>query len=300
MSDKGIPEHLVGRIQPIEARAYATASGWKRTPRINGKVAVFTHPASDVNQLLIPMDAGISDYDHRMAEVVVNLAEKEGRPALEILNDLLLPRSDVLRFSIDGSETQTGDVLLDHGINIFLGAKKAILAAACSVVQPQPFHPRLSRTEAEQLLASCRLGQTERGSFTAVVACPLDAPGTKTLPPRPMPLFEGKAGVLDEEAQGSAATTPFSEPFTRKVTSLLMRSLARITAAVNADRVQSLVGSAEGEPLLSANLCEALLTMEPSGDRSRLSVAQRGQGRCHHRHPRHHRVPSPYGKSVFR
>ncbi len=50
-----------------------------------------------------------------------------------------------------GLKPKAATCLLDHGINIFLGTKKAILAAACSVVQPQPFHPRLSQTEAEQL-----------------------------------------------------------------------------------------------------------------------------------------------------
>ncbi len=179
----------------MDARGYAIASGWRRLPGINGKVAVYNHPSSDLDQLIVPLDAGLSDYGQRMAEVVANLAEKEGRPATEILDDLLLPPSDVLRFRIDEPGSRAGSLPLDQGIELLTGARKALLSAACSVIQPQPFHSRLSRAEAEQLVRSSTLGQTERGSFTAVISCPLEAgPGPRAvLPPtgvvarRPLP-----------------------------------------------------------------------------------------------------------------
>jgi hypothetical protein len=177
MSYKGLPEHLVARIKPADARAYATASGWVRGPTVNGKVAVFNHPDLDLDQLLIPIDPNLSDFPERMADVVASLAEHQKRTAPEVLNDLLLPASDVLRFRLDEPEAQSGALSLEQGIELLQGARKAVLSAACSVVQPRTFHPRLSRTEAEQLLQACRLGQTERGSFTVVIACPLDAVG---------------------------------------------------------------------------------------------------------------------------
>jgi hypothetical protein len=267
MGIKGLPQHLVARIKPAEARAYAAASGWVRVPTANGKVAVFNRPGSDLDQLLIPLDPDLSDYARRMAEVVEGLAEHQGRPASEVLNDLLLPPSDVLRFRIDELETQAGVVPLVQGIDLLEGARRAILASACSVVQPQTFHPRLSRAEAEQLLQACRLGQTERGSFTAVIACPLDAVGGEAISARPMPLFEGTAGG---ETFHPAALGP--EPFTRKATGLLMKSVARIVSAVDADQVTSLLGPASDHPPISANLCEALVMMQPSGDRSRLTI----------------------------
>jgi hypothetical protein len=263
---------LVARINPLDARAYAAASGWLRVPTINGKVAVYSHPKSDLDQLLIPLDVNLSDYPRRMAEVVVNLAEDQGRPAPEVLNDLLLPPSDVLRFTMDELDSQTGAIPLEQGLELLQGAKKALLSAACSVVQPQAFHPRLSRSEAEQLLQACRLGQTERGSFTAVIACPLDAVGPQPIRPKPMPLFEG----LDEapaQAVGEASLpAPSGDPFPRRATSLLMWSVAWIVRAVDADRVESLLEPAQEQPTLSANLCEALMMMQPNGDRSRLSI----------------------------
>jgi hypothetical protein len=162
---------------------------------------------------------------------------------------------------------------LEQGLELLQGARKALLSAACSVIQPQSFHPRLSRTEAEQLLQACRLGQTERGSFTAVIACPLDAVGPpQTLRPKAMPLFERQEGANAGPGDGADAAVAAPEPFTRKTTGLLMRSIARIISAVDADQVEALLQTGEDQPPLSANLCESLLMMQPNGDRSRLSV----------------------------
>lgn len=261
MNPDPLPEYLVARINPLDARAYAAASGWERVPHVNGKLALFRYPTSDLDQLLVPTDPTLADYARRMAEVVVCLAERQQRPAFEVLNDLLLPPADILRFRLEGPDTRSGDISLSQGISVLVGARQALLAAACSVVQPQSFHPRLSRTEAEQLLGTCRLAQTERGSFTTVVACPL--------PPEPsLPLFDGH-----DEADLEARPGPGRpEPFTRQVTSLLMRSVARIAQSIDADQADSLLRPEAGQPTLSANLCEALAEMGPQEDRTRLSL----------------------------
>jgi len=266
MNYQGLPQQLVARINSVDARGYAIASGWRRLPGVNGKVAVYTHPSSNLDQLIVPLDAGLADYPQRMAEVLANLAEKEGRPASQILDDLLLPPSDVLRFRIDEPGSRAGFLPLEQGIDLLTGARKAILAVACSVIQPQPFHPRLSRAEAEQLVRSSNLGQTERGSFTAVISCPLEV---ETAPRTSAPMF----AIFEEQDIDVPKTTDAAHaPFTRQVTSLLMLSIARITSALDADDLASLLKS-EGEAVpLSANLCEALLAMQPVGERSRLCL----------------------------
>ena len=199
-------------------------------------------------------------------------------PVPEVLNDLLMPPSDVLRFRIDEPETESGIVPFLQGIELLEGARKALLASACSVVQPQRFHPRLSRAEAEQLLQACRLGQTERGSFTAVIACPLDAVGGDPIQGKPMPLFEGRDSFQAmEPPPGPAVEAGFlpvltPEPFTRQAVGLLMRSVAQIVAAIDADQVPLLLETQGDQSSLSANFCEALVMMRPTGDRSRLTV----------------------------
>jgi hypothetical protein len=121
-----------------------------------------------------------------------------------------------------------------------------LLSVAHSVLVPQPYHPRLARSEAEGFVARCRLGQTERGSFTLTVACPLDL----------------QAGLFG----------PSGEPFARQVTSLLIQSLYELSQAVETTRIDELADPAR-HPGVSANLCESLLMLRPTGERAYLDVS---------------------------
>jgi hypothetical protein len=236
-------------VNPQQVRSYALAKGWLRVPEVNGEIALFRHPASQWDQLLVPLDETFDDYDKRIFEVVQTLAGFEARSPMEVLDDLLIPDSDVLRFRVTSLATARGSVPLIEGINLLEGVRRSLLATACSVVHPVPYHPRMSRTEALQLIGACRLGQTERGSFTVAVSCPL------------------RAVESDQVVAASA------EPFARSTTSFLMRSLHRIIRAIEADQVNEVFEVKETEPVLSANLCDALLQMQPSQERSWLDVS---------------------------
>ena len=113
-----------------------------------------------------------------------------------------------------------------------MGQNAAFLAAACSVVNPITYHPRMSRTEAQQLLNACHLGQTERESYSVSVSCPLRA------------------------VEQDQALLPGYEPFTRQAVVMLMRSLSRMIVAIEADTIPSVFHAAPEEPVISANLCD--------------------------------------------
>ncbi len=197
-------------------------------------------PVISTNQLLYDPAAAIND---RIMPV------KQIRPQ-ELWDHLwlLLPPADILRFKESGQAANGGDVPLDHGIELLVGARKQLLAAACSELRPQRYHPRMSLAEADQFLQECRLGQTERSSFTLMLACPL----------RAVPEAEDLLNPV---------------PFTRRVTSLLMRSLQRLSLALDANELDPLLQPTKNEPVLSANLCEGLLDMTPEEAGSTLTIS---------------------------
>ncbi len=244
-----LPMPLLERLDPIQVKQYAKATGWVRERSLSDyRVAIYAHPTSDLDQILVPLIPRAYGFARAMGDVISILAEREQRPAIEILNDLLLPPADVIRFTEADATTANGDVPLDHGLALLTGARKALLAAACSERRPrQRFHPRMSLAEADQFLLAARLGQTERGSYTVTVACPLDAV-TNTMP------------LLD------------AAPFTRRVTALLMRSLQRLSIALDADELDPLLDPPPEEPVLSANLCDGLLDMAPVGEGGTLTI----------------------------
>jgi hypothetical protein len=245
---RGLPEDLLSSVSSQDVRAYSLATGWKRVDGGPGHLAVFRHPCSNLDQVIVPLDSSAPDYARRIAEAVEALATREDRPPQEVLNDLLQTASDVLRFRVTSLEATRGTLPLEEVVDLLRGAKQALLAAACSVLVPQRHHPRLSRAEAEQLLAACRFGQTERGSFAVAIACPIDAVDT------PLP------------RQNPA-------PFARETTQLLMRSAERILNSIQRDDEAAALQSNNSDPLISSNFCQALLEMQPPQDQSSLTIS---------------------------
>lgn len=257
MSNRELPEGLAGTIVSQDARAYALATGWKRldlpvrdSPGFFGRVAVFERPENGDEQVLIPLDERTSDYDVRMGEATTAIAQWEKRSVVQVANDLLYAASDMLRFRVASSAAEGGSLPLEDGLRLLDGVRTAILAAAHSVLLPARYHKRMSKGEAEDLLRACRMGQTERGSFVATVACPLRAVDTDQ-------------SLIDTN----------DDPFARKTTIMLMRSAAELVSAIESDRVREMVERNKQNPTVSANLCDAIVRMKPSMDSWELTIA---------------------------
>ncbi len=247
MSRENLPLEAAQMVTPRALTGYARGLGWQPVP--NGKrteIAVFHRPDSTLHQVIIPTDPTLDDFGEAVIEAVRKLAEFEKRPAQEVLDHLLLPPADMLRFREVSPDAEAGHLPLDHGVRLLEGLRKSLLSVAHSVLVPQPYHPRMSRSEAEEFVSRCRLGQTERGSFVLSLACPLN-------------LQAGLSG-------------PNGEPFARRVTSLLMRTLQELSQAADSGLMDDLVDPSLHRGV-SANLCEALLLLRPAGERAYLSVS---------------------------
>jgi len=217
---------------------YAKAKGWAQS-RPTGRLMIFNRPEpGSLDQLLVPMDTSRPDFPERMRDAAERLVEFEQRPSASVVTDLMNYDADVLRFRVASQRAERGTLPLIQAIDLLAGAKQSLLSAAHSVLIPRKHHPKLSRTEAVQLLEACQMGQTEQRSFVVSISCPMRA--------------------VDEEQAGLLLP---NRPFARRATSLLTRALAYLDQAIEEDRVNSVVD--EPEHLVSANLCEALLKMRP-------------------------------------
>jgi hypothetical protein len=246
MADDQLSLDAARQVTSRSLTGYARGLGWQ--PVANGsrrEIAVFHWPDSRLHQVIIPTDPTLADFAEAVLEAVKKLAAFEKRPAHEVLEHLLLPPADLLQFREISTDADVGSLPFDRAVRLINGLRRLLLSAAHSVLVPQPYHPRLSRTEAEEFLGRCRLGQTERGSFVVNVACPLE---------------------LQLALTGMAA-----EPFTRQVTSLVMNVLDALARAAEATRTDELIEPTRA-PGLSANQCESLLLLRPTGDRASVLV----------------------------
>lgn len=230
---------LARTLTPIAVRDYALARGWTSDDRAKGRIWLLTHASDPLRQLIVPKDAQDPAFESGMLDVAARLAEIERRTIDAVLADLASADADVLRVRVVSRVAARGEVSLATDVALRDGARRALLASACSVVNPQPYHPRMTKGPAEALLAACRAGQTEIGSYVVRVICPLHA---------------APQSSLDEL------------PFTRQVTISLMRSVRDLVASIEAGTLDGYVDSISNHPGMSANLCEALVQMQPASD----------------------------------
>lgn len=230
---------LAAKLKPLDIRRYAEHSAWEAiSSGVRGRLWVFRHREHTLRQLQIPMDADDTQWLDALDTIIQRIAELESRSPMVVIEDLLAGDADVLRFRVVVPGTRGGQLRLANDIALRDGVRRALLASACSVVAPVAFHPRMSRAEAEDLLDTCRAGQTEVGSYVMKVICPMDVEG-------------GQPALTDD-------------PFARRVTKFFMKSVAELVQVVEStDRnIADFVGAQRQTPTVSANLCEALLKMQ--------------------------------------
>ncbi len=232
-------------LRPLAVRNYAESRGWKQVVEPKGRLWVLNHSQYKLRQLQIPIDSEFEGSDQAMLDVALRLADIEEREVTSVLADLLHADSDTLRFRMATWKTQSGDISLSEDINLREGARRLLLAAASSVLNPVRHHPRLSRSPAEQLVRSCLSGQTELGSYVMKVMCPLNAVDNDTI------------------FTGSNLSSELSDPFVRRTTRLLMQATSGLAKSIEDGDVDSFLESDALKPMLSWNLCDALLRMKP-------------------------------------
>lgn len=259
MAADHITTDLAALIRPEQALAYAKATGWVQAHTKRDGIAVLERPDQEqrFDQLIVPSDRMLDDFAARMADVVTRLSKYQDRPAVQVLNELLAPPSDVLRFRIDDPVAEDGTVPFEEGFELIKGVRRSLQAAACSVLAASKFHSRLSRHESDLLVQGARMGQTERGSFVALIILPLDAVPDDDDDPRQMSMFPDD----------------WKTPFVRKTTSHLMQAVAHIAQSLDQGHPEEIESPTDDGIQVSANLCDALLEMRPPSERSTLQIA---------------------------
>ncbi len=223
-------------------RDYLVSRGFRLLPTGWTDAGVFRHGDGEV---IVPFDSTFADYAEALDRAARQIARFEGRALADVLKDLGMPRADRVRFAQTGEGTADGMIGVDAAPNLFDGARKTLLSAAHSEERPELwFHKRMTRATPDAFVRACRMGPAEKRSFAFSVHCPHDLP---------------------EELPGLG--------FGRRTVNRLMRSVSRTMKALVSVGPAAVV--ATGEPLITANLCEALVQMMPRDERTDLHLDTR-------------------------
>jgi len=228
-------------VDPTQLRDFLKSLGWHVVPEaIDDEIFLFRHPEASGRELAFPSQKDAPDYSDAVEIVVHKLQDMISLDERALFARIAAVKDDVLRLRIY-SDSVSNSIPLDYAANFVKSTEKLLKAAACTVLRPRPNHPRLTLTEASQLVEKTRFGQTEEGSFILSVSCPINA--------------------LD--VQGSLELNDQQSPFVRRVFSTVHDSISVLIRSIKADTVSELVDDTKrsSAPLISSNFCEAISAM---------------------------------------
>lgn len=225
-------------ISPAALSAYARTAGWAKVDTYGEHSDVFT--GEGLPEIILPRTAHLGDYARVVSMVIEIFAKVADVDELTLYRDLVMADRDVVRVRAVDSD-DSGSVAVSDGVDLMSGARDMILAAACSLQEPQPLYRAGANRKARDYLSRVRLGQTEQGSFAITLLSPVISP------PIQQPLFSALDG---------------DDPIERQVTRRLADALAATREAtektVGGDAGAFSEAVARG---VSANLCEALVKL---------------------------------------
>lgn len=233
-------------VQPGDVQNYLQSTGWTFSRRIATDIIELSRTISGSTVAVrVLFDRSYSDYEVRTAELIELLAKLEQRPFAEVLDDLLTPPGDRVRFRVLSESTRSGSISLQDSLRLRSNARQLLLAAAHSAISPQRHFTKLGHAQAVSLVDECLEPQTERGSYVTSLLVPV--------------------------TPSIASTGNLEEPYARRVTQLLFGALFEASDIYTRGASGELLNREEAG--LSSNLLGALAGMRPSGERSYLEVS---------------------------
>lgn len=227
-------------VKALEIRDYAISHGWKLVKEaLKDGIFVLDSPTGDYTQLVFPKDESASEYQEMAFVSIKRLTEFYKLPLNKLTEDIREVNDDVIALRYFSDSKTVNSISFQEVLDSFDATKQMLLSAASTIVNPVTFHPKLNRTEAQDLIKKARFRHTEEGSFILKVSIPFE------LTHSPVPTLFGET---------------LEAPFSRKAIEVISESSAILLETIESDSINELFekqSSAE-RPLISYNFCDAL------------------------------------------
>ncbi|MCG2792875.1 MAG: hypothetical protein L6262_04925 [Weeksellaceae bacterium] len=235
---------------------YLLNNGFKKVESRRQDLAIFFKNGENPTEIIIPLNRDFIDYKSAIRSILNKIAIYEDRNVEYVINDLIIPPSDIIRFRVVNDGTENGLISLHDGFNLLENAKKSLYAAACDIVSPAIYHKKLYSKSANQFIESCYLGQTERGSFIASIVCPF-INSSRDDNAIQLSLFN------EEEVLGTSLT--------RTITKKFIKSLHEVKSNIeigNYDFLEEQIATEQ----ISVNFLESIVELGEYGDKDKIDI----------------------------
>lgn len=233
-------ERFISRFPPQRVANYALQVGWTEidTSDTNRPVRILRNKKG--NELWIPTDKDVIDYEARMRESVEEISNNIEKRINDVIEEMSCPPSDIIRLGVSNKETKNGMIPLNDGISLYEGSRDMLVSAANSVEQPELRYYRKSSRISKKYTKSCKIGKSEVGSYVAKIISPFD-------------FSDRQADLFGNN----------KESFSRETAERLMKSIQFLSEKLDDGDIDAVVNPEEGDVKISANLCSSLSKMAP-------------------------------------
>ena len=229
-------------VSPAALTAYARSAGWTRTESYGDSSDVYV--AESLPEIVVPRTDRLGDYASIVGQLLRIFADAADLDQLSMYRDLSVADRDAIRLRVEDNAAD-GTIPVGKGLSLFKHTRRMVLAAACSLSNPQPVYRPGANKEASRFLERVRLGQTEQGSFGVTLLTPV-------VPP-PLQMSLSRDLVSDEE--------PIERGVSRRLADALSAARRATERAVGGDSAAFSDAVSSG---VSANFCEALAGLTES------------------------------------
>lgn len=229
-------------VTSIEIRDYAISKGWKLIKEaLKDGLFVLNSPREDYTQLIFPKDESSQNYQELAWITLKRLSEIYKGSFSKIEEEIREVNDDVISLRYYSDKKNVNYISFEEALDSIEATRQLLLSAASSVVNPSLYHPKLNRSEPQDLIKKTRFRHTEEGSFILKISCPFELMGN----PQPS-LFPDQSQI--------------EKPLSRKSFELINSSSLMILEAIDADIINTFYEqeSQKQNPLISYNFCDSL------------------------------------------
>nr|WP_055075882.1 hypothetical protein [Pseudanabaena sp. 'Roaring Creek'] len=163
--------NTLDNISPEILSHYLRARGWKEVGDFLGNASIW-HQGDDL-EVILPKSPQLRDYKNRIREIIDVLEISEHRDRQQIVNDLLLKPTDLIKIRIDSPDIIGGTIPIDEAVRLFEATSKIMKFAASATLEQRSIFRGGMFAQVREYLQELRVGETEQGSYIINVLSPI-------------------------------------------------------------------------------------------------------------------------------
>lgn len=162
-------------VSSIEIRDFAQSLGWTlvKEALVDG-LFVLNSPDTNNTQLIFPKETTSSEFNELAFTSIKRVSEYYKKSISQIIEDIREVNDDVISLRYYSESKNVNSISFEEAYETISATRQMILSAASTVVNPKTFHPKLNRTEPQELIKKTRFRHTKEGSFIIKVSIPFE------------------------------------------------------------------------------------------------------------------------------